>query len=263
MSILTQLIVAFAACSIWMLCLWSFQLGRREADVVDFGWASAIGACATFFAIFGAGDLGRRVLLALLVFGWSARLSIYLLRNRVLKIGEDPRYAELRLKWGARAMFNFFILFQAQALLVVLLSAGFLVIASETGALGGFFDFTAILIWSISLIGESLADRQLNSFRADPANRAKTCDRGLWRYSRHPNYFFEWIHWLTYPLLASFSVYWPLTLIPIALMYYLLVHVTGVPPSEARALKSRGEDYQRYQQRTSMFVPWWTRKGVA
>ena len=258
-----QLLVALSACAVWMLCLWSFQLGRREADIVDFGWAAAIGACAVFFAIVGGGDQYRRLLLAVLVLGWSLRLSLYLLRERVLVKGEDPRYAELRSKWGGRAMIYFLALFQAQALLVVVLSSGFLVVASDIRPLGSLADILAVLIWCIALGGESLSDRQLNSFRSDPANRAKTCDRGLWRYSRHPNYFFEWLHWCTYALLSEFSVFWPVTLVPVIIMYYLLVYVTGVPPSEARALKSRGQEYLRYQQRTNMFIPWCTKKDAA
>lgn len=262
MSVQMQLALMFSACAIWMLCLWSFQLGRREADVVDFGWASGIGACAVIFALFGSGDYWRRLLVASLALGWALRLSVYLLRDRVLKKGEDPRYAELRLKWGSRASINFLVLFEVQALLIVLLSCGFLVIAADVRPVNSITDLLAVLIWCVALGGESIADRQLNRFRSDPANRGKTCDGGLWKYSRHPNYFFEWIHWLTYPLLANFSAFWPITLVPVVLMYYLLVYLTGVPPSEARALKSRGDEYRRYQQRTSMFVPWPSQRGV-
>lgn len=239
-----------------MTCLWSFHLGRGEADIIDFGWTCGIGASALWFSLLGHGDSLRRTVVAVLALVWTIRLATYLMRDRVLKPGEDPRYHELRLKWGNRAKINFFLLFESQAFLSVLLSLGFIAVANDSTKFGNFADILAIAVWSIAIAGESLADYQLNSFRHDPSNRGKTCDRGLWRYSRHPNYFFEWVHWLTYPLLAGFSLLWPLTLISVVVMYYLLVYVTGVPPSEKRAILSRGDEYLRYQARTNKFVPW-------
>ena len=102
----------------------------------------------------------------------------------------------------------------------------------------------------------SLADRQLSAFKADPANRGRTCRQGLWRWSRHPNYFFEWVHWLAYVPLAWGSSWWPATLLAPAIMLYLVTKVTGIPPTEAQSLRSRGEDYADYQRTTSAFFPW-------
>jgi steroid 5-alpha reductase family enzyme len=111
----------------------------------------------------------------------------------------------------------------------------------------------------MSLSGEALADRQLESFKRDPQNRGRVCDVGLWRYSRHPNYFFEWLIWLSYALYASTSpAGWAAWIAP-ALILYFLLRVTGIPATEAQALRSRGDAYRRYQARTSPFVPWFRR----
>jgi len=122
-------------------------------------------------------------------------------------------------------------------------------------------DVLAIAVWIVAIAGEGVADRQLARFRADPENRGKTCRAGLWRYSRHPNYFFEWVHWFTYVLLAFGSPYVWLTLAGPAVMLLFLYKVTGIPYTEKRALMSRGDDYRRYQETTSAFVPWFPRKA--
>jgi steroid 5-alpha reductase family enzyme len=104
--------------------------------------------------------------------------------------------------------------------------------------------------------GEYLADHQLARFRADPANGGRTCRSGLWRYSRHPNYFFEWLHWFTYVALAAGSRLAWVALSGPLVMYVFLRWVSGIPFTEAQALRTRGEDYRDYQRRTSMLFPW-------
>ena len=108
----------------------------------------------------------------------------------------------------------------------------------------------------MALAGESAADRQLEAFRRDPANRGKTCRVGLWRVSRHPNYFFEWLVWVAYFVFALASPWGWVTIYCPALMLFFLFRVTGIPATEAQALKSRGEDYRQYQRTTSAFFPW-------
>jgi steroid 5-alpha reductase family enzyme len=114
----------------------------------------------------------------------------------------------------------------------------------------------ALVVWLASMAGESLADRQLARFRADPGSRGKTCRVGLWAWSRHPNYFFEWLHWFSYVLLAVGSgLAWLAWLGPV-LMFAFLYRVSGIPWTEAQSLRSRGEDYARYQREVSAFFPW-------
>jgi steroid 5-alpha reductase family enzyme len=117
-----------------------------------------------------------------------------------------------------------------------------------------------VLIWAVAVGGETLADRQLAAWRAAPANDGRTCRSGLWRYSRHPNYFFEWLHWWTYIPLAWGSPWWWLTLLGQALMLFTLFKVTGIPHTERQALASRGEDYRAYQRSTSVFIPWFPKE---
>lgn len=117
-------------------------------------------------------------------------------------------------------------------------------------------------IWVVAFAGEVTADRQLLAFKTNPQNKGKTCQAGWWRYSRHPNYFFEWLIWVSYALFASSSPWgWLAWLCPATLLY-LLFKVTGIPATEAQALRSRGEAYRRYQQTTSAFVPWFPKQAA-
>jgi steroid 5-alpha reductase family enzyme len=110
------------------------------------------------------------------------------------------------------------------------------------------------------MLGLAVADLQLARFKADRCNQGTSCRSGLWRYSRHPNYFFEWVHWWAYaPLAMGVSFWWVALAVPMLLLYFILF-VTGIPPTEAQSLASRGEDYRRYQHTTSRFVPWFPRK---
>jgi steroid 5-alpha reductase family enzyme len=119
----------------------------------------------------------------------------------------------------------------------------------------------ALLVWSVSVLGEALADQQLARFRADPGNRGRTCRIGLWAWSRHPNYFFEWLHWFAYPLLAWGHPQWWLALSGPVLMLLFLYRLSGIPWTEAQSLRSRGEDYRRYQAEVSPFLPLPPRRG--
>ena len=107
-----------------------------------------------------------------------------------------------------------------------------------------------------SLHGGAIADRQLRAFARDPANKGKVCDQGLWAWSRHPNYFFEWLHWFSYVLLCWQHPWGWLTVIAPLVMLYFILFVTGIPPTEKQALKSRPKSYRDYQRTTSPFFPW-------
>ncbi len=143
-----------------------------------------------------------------------------------------------------------------QAAWSVLFSMPFLVVAFNTRPAPDGWSVAAVIVWLAAVGGESLADRQLARFRADPMNRGKACRAGLWRYSRHPNYFFEWTHWWTYVLLAVGSPYWFLAIWGPAVMLLFLLAITGIPPTEAKAVEVLGDEYRAYQKTTSAFVPW-------
>jgi steroid 5-alpha reductase family enzyme len=246
-----------------MALLWLVQKIRQDASVVDVAWSAGLGILAVFYALTADGYPPRRLLLALLAGLWAFRLAVYLFFNRVWGKTEDGRYQTLRHQWGERAQPYFFIFFQAQALLEVIFSVPFLVVTANPRTAFSGWEWAGVCVWLIAVAGESLADRQLARFRANPRNRGKTCREGLWRYSRHPNYFFEWLHWWTYVLMAMGTPSWWLTLVGPALMLYLLFKVTGIPATEAQALASRGEDYRAYQRTTSAFIPWFPKEEGA
>ncbi len=243
-----------------MVLLYLWQRSQKDAGIVDAGWAAGVGLLAVLYALTLDGDSYRRIALALAAGGWGGRLAAYLVRDRVLPAGEDGRYSVLRERWGPRAQVGFFLFFQVQALWAVLFSLPFLAVATSRTSFPSPADAVGIILWFVAVTGESLADRQLARFRANPSNRGKTCRDGLWRYSRHPNYFFEWVHWFAYVFLGFGSPLWLLTLLGPSLMFLFLWKVTGIPYTEAQALKSRGDDYRRYQETTSSFIPWFPKK---
>lgn len=239
------------------------RVGRRNAAYVDVLWAYGIGFLALWFAVgVGDGSVERRVLVAACAVFWSVRLGTHILRRVLEENSEDARYRELRAHWGRRAEANFFWFFQGQALADVLLAAPLLVLMANPRPGLGFWDAAGALLIVSAVLGERAADRQLSRWKADSGNRGKTCREGWWAYSRHPNYFFEWLHWLGYPVMGigllgtPMAAWWPLTLVPAAVMLALLLRGTGIPHTEKQALRSRGEDYAQYQREVSAFVPW-------
>jgi len=242
-----------------MTAAWYFSMRVKNIGYVDVVWAGLMAAAAVLVSYEGDGSDLPRMYVALLGGIWGARLCIHLL-TRVLHEAEDGRYQALRATWNGSPA-RFFVFFQMQALVVTLFSIPFFAAASRhSGDIGG-WTLAALAVWLGSVFGEYLADRQLAKFRADPNNKGKTCRVGLWAYSRHPNYFFEWLHWFTYVLLAVNSEYFWYSLTGPVVMFAFLYRVSGIPWTETQALKSRGEDYQRYQNEVSAFIPWPPRKS--
>lgn len=245
-------LTAWAMLAVGFALLWLRQLRTRDATSVDAAWALSIAGLAAVYAAFGDGDPARRLLVAALAGAWGLRLAGHLLLDRVFSdtAEEDGRYRALREHWGARANAWLFLLYQGQAAVAVLCSLP-LIGAMQGGPLDGWAAAGAGL-WLVALTGEAIADRQLARFRADPANRGRVCREGLWRYSRHPNYFFEWLHWWAYVLIGHGA---PLTWLGPAVLLAFLFRITGIPYTERQALRSRGEAYREYQRTTSVFVP--------
>ncbi|MGH8326519.1 MAG: DUF1295 domain-containing protein [Steroidobacteraceae bacterium] len=253
------LVVLAALASIAMAAGWTWQRRNENAGIVDVIWASGLAAAAVLMAALEKGAVAPRILLGVLGGAWGLRLSGHLWL-RVRSEPEDGRYQALRAHWrGSQLKFLLFFLFQA--LLVVLFSLPFLTVARNCAATPAWL-VAGSLIWLTAVLGESVADRQLARFRADPANRSRTCRAGLWRYSRHPNYFFEWLHWFAYVALAQGAPLAALAWIGPVLMLVFLRWVSGIPFTEAQALRSRGDDYRDYQQSTSMFVPWFPKRAA-
>ncbi|WP_027521821.1 DUF1295 domain-containing protein [Bradyrhizobium sp. Ec3.3] len=227
----------------WVDTIWSFSIGL-------------VGASSALWPAFGHAPNARQWLVASLVALWSGRLGMHI-AIRTARISDDPRYAAFAKDWGLNARRRMFIFLQNQALGSVPLVFAIFVAAHVPEPALRVQDFLGAAILLAGILGEGLADAQLRRFRQDPANAVQVCDVGLWRWSRHPNYFFEWLCWLAYPVIGLASGYawgWASLLAPI-LMYWILVHVTGIPPLEEQMLRSRGERYRAYQARTSAFFP--------
>jgi steroid 5-alpha reductase family enzyme len=256
---LVVLVLVCLGAVIWMVAFYGLRRMVQNAGIVDAGWALGVGFTAVIYGATGSGDPFRKSLLGLLAGAWSFRLGLFLLGDRVFRGKEDGRYQWLMASWGEHAECKLFRLFLVQALFIVLFSLPFLPVVGSGVRPFVFWDILAIVVWLTAVIGESLADRQLAHWRVNPVNLDLTCRHGLWRYSRHPNYFFEWLHWWTYVFLAAGSSGWWLALFGPALMLFFLYRVTGIPYTEAQALRSRGEDYARYQRTTNAFFPWFPR----
>ncbi len=260
MHVSTILVSAVALSMLMQAGLWVHACRRRNAGWVDLGWSLGMVAGALILAGFSPGG-PRALAVSLLVACWGGRLAAHIYLDR-LRGGrpEDARYANLRRHWGARADAKFFFFFQAQALLVGIFLLPASVVAWRTGPFPDAWDILGLLVALASVVGETVADRQLARFRADPLTKGKVCDTGLWRYSRHPNYFFEWMHWFAYVSMAQGSPWMWATLIGPLAMYVFLRYLTGIPHVERQSLRSRGEAYRQYQRSTPAFFPWKPRK---
>lgn len=245
-----------------MTLLWALQLRTRNAGIVDVGWAATLGSLGIAYALASEAPVWRRLLAGGLTGLWGFRLAFHLLHDRVWGKPEEGRYVTLRRRWGSRADRNLFVFFLAQAVLAVVLSWPFLLAVSAAPQSRPWLAVLGTVLFVVGVAGESLADRQLARFKADPANRGKVCQVGLWRYSRHPNYFFEWIIWCGFATLGVHAPWgWTAWLGPAIILFFLL-RVTGIPPTEAQAVASRGEAYREYQRTTSAFVPWFRKEGT-
>jgi steroid 5-alpha reductase family enzyme len=240
-----------------MVLTWVAALRLRNAGIVDVAWSVNLAFLAVLYAAFGTGYAPRRGLIAAMVAIWGLRLGAHLGRRVAAEHPrEDGRYQQLRREWGAAADRRLLGFFLAQGLLDSLLSVPFLLASVNPKPRVHILEWAAVGLWSVAVLGETAADRQLAHFKSDAGNRGRTCDVGLWRLSRHPNYFFEWLAWCAYALFAAASPWGWVSVYAPALLLYFLLRVTGIPATEAQALRSRGEAYRLYQQRTSAFVPW-------
>lgn len=247
------LLVVWLLAAAMMVFGWRWQRTHANAGIVDVLWSAGLGGAAVLFALLGDGATAPRLVLAVLGGAWGARLASHLW-SRVRREGEDGRYRALRERWHGDQR-KLFAMFQLQALLIALFALPFLAAARNPRVVPSALT-AGVVVWLIAVVGEWIADRQLVRFRADAANRGKTCRSGLWRCSRHPNYFFEWLHWFAYVLLAVGSPLWWLAWSGPLVMYVFLRYLSGIPFTESHALESRGDDYRAYQRTTPMLFPW-------
>ncbi|MBX9852061.1 MAG: DUF1295 domain-containing protein [Cytophagaceae bacterium] len=259
LSILLVLLQAFFILFILMSITWLIQLRTNNAGIVDIVWAISFPIFAIFYFFISDGFIFRKQIFLGMVLLWGLCLGLYLFIRNTGK-HEDVRYSKLREEWGAKASIKMFFFFQFQAALATVLSIPFLLIMNNTFEKISLFEYFGMGLWAIALLGEAIADSQLKAFKKDPSNKGKICECGLWYYSRHPNYFFEWLVWLSFFIFALASPYGWIAIICPAMMLWFLLKVTGIPMTEELMLKSRGEAFKKYQESTSAFVPWFKKK---
>ncbi|HME13159.1 MAG TPA: DUF1295 domain-containing protein [Candidatus Acidoferrum sp.] len=256
-------VVGTGVVAAFMLLLWAAHLLIKNAAIVDVGWAAGLGILAIYYAGAGPGYVQRKWMIAAMAGIWSLRLALHLLFDRVIGKPEEGRYLQLRKEWKTNIPVRFLFFFEFQALLDVVLSIPFLLACLNTRAALGIAEFIGAGIWFVAMGGEALADHQLKNFKSIPGNKGKTCEVGLWKYSRHPNYFFEWLIWIGYAIFAIASPWGFVGILAPVLILYFLLGLTGIPATEAQALRSRGNEYREYQRRTSAFVPWFPKNVPA
>jgi steroid 5-alpha reductase family enzyme len=248
---------AWAVAAGLQLALWLLQQRTRNAGVVDVGWAIAFTPVVAVFAWRATTPIGVWGPIALVGVAWSLRLAGYLIARGAARAPEEGRYVELRRRWAPHAGRKFFVFFQAQAALVGVLSTALVVPFVATPWDSGWLRGLGVAIAIVGITGEAIADAQLARWKRDPARRGTVCDAGLWAWSRHPNYFFEWCVWVGHAVYGLAFGWWGLiALVPQAIILGSIFGITGIPPTEAQAVRSKGDAYRAYQARVSRFVPW-------
>ena len=255
MSMLSIFLTGLAIAALYFFVTWLVSVKIKNYGLLDAAWSYGVAILAPLYAWMGPGDSTRKWAATAIGVAWSLRLGTHIL-TRVISHHpvEDARYQTLRARWPGAGMFLLF--FELQAVLVVIFSLPFLLMAFNTTPGLKAVEGIGLAIALASLGGEALADAQMKRFKADPARKGGVCQDGLWRYSRHPNYFFEFMIWVGFFIAALGSPWgWTMIVCPL-LMLHFLINVTGIKLTEEYSLKTRGEADREYQRTTSAFVPW-------
>ena len=249
------LLYATIIATIGFAITWAISLRIKNYGLLDVTWSYSVALLAPFYAFLTPGCSPRKLLITTIGVAWSLRLGTYILL-RVLRHHpqEDQRYESLRASWPSP--FKFLLFFQLQALVAVIFSLPFLFTALNPNPTLSTLEIFALSLALLALIGESLADLQMQSFKRLPSSHLQVCQKGLWYYSRHPNYFFEALLWFAFALASLHSPYGWISLLCPLLMLYFLLKVTGIPLTEEHAVRSKGDAYRQYQRTTSPFIPW-------
>lgn len=255
---ISTLAVGLAVTAAYFAATWAISVRIKNYGLLDVAFSYGVAILAPIYAWTGPGFAARKWAFAAIGAVWSLRLGTYIL-TRVIRHHpvEDARYASLRVRWPGPL--GFLAFFELQALLVAVFSLPFLFATFNPTPAFAAVEIVGLALAVAGILGETVADLQMQGFKRDPANRGRVCDVGLWRYSRHPNYFFESLVWCGFFIAALGSPYGWITVACPLLMLYFLLRVTGIPLTEDYAVRSKGDAYREYQRTTSAFVPWFRR----
>lgn len=255
MSYLQVFGASAAAIAVLMTATWLVSLPLRNVSIVDIVWGAGFVVVAWVSFVVGDGVDSRRLLLAGMVTLWGGRLAIYLfLRNHGK--GEDPRYVAMRNRRGeAFAVQSLWLVFGLQGLIMWVVSLPVQVgaVADQPTSLGP-VEIVGVLVWTVGIFFESVGDFQLSRFKADPANQGQVMDRGLWRYTRHPNYFGDFCVWWGIWIVSAATGVGIYTIVGPVVMTFFLLRVSGVAMLE-RSIGKRRPGYDEYARRTNAFFP--------
>jgi steroid 5-alpha reductase family enzyme len=247
------MLAAALAIAILMVATWLLSLVLHNASIVDVAWGLGFVVVAWTVRLTAHGDPARQNLLTALVTIWGLRLAVYLFWRNHGK-GEDFRYRAMRKQWGARfPLVSLVTVFALQGTLMWIVSLGVQTAQGRHTTLG-VLAYIGIAVWLVGLSFEVIGDAQLARFKADPTNAGKVMDRGLWRFTRHPNYFGDATMWWGIALIAVETGIGALGILGAAVMNFFLVRISGVAMLE-KSLSKRKPEYAAYMQRTSAFIP--------
>jgi len=250
---MNELLLAALTIAVLMVGTWLISVVIKDASIVDITWGLGFATVATVLWIADDSRSSLDTLLWIMTLTWGLRLCLYLAR-RNLGHGEDYRYVAMRKRWGpAFPVISFLTVYTLQGTLMWIVSLPVQLSHRQEGSIGA-LAIIGVVLWLVGFYFESVGDLQLRRFKADPSNEGKVLDTGLWRYTRHPNYFGDACVWWGIALVACSVSVGRWGLIGAAVMNVLLLKVSGVALLE-RSLKRRKPDYQAYVERTSAFIP--------
>lgn len=240
-----------------MCCVWGIYRFLKNPSVVDASWSIGLMMSGVIYLL-STPITPRNMLVGLLLVIWALRLAGYLWYTRIHQGHVDKRYIQLSDHWKMNPSLGFFLNFQLQGLFIFIISFIFYLTSRSNLIVLTRIDLLAMVLIILGIMGESMADIQLYRFKTQ--HKGEVCNRGLWNYSRHPNYFFDWITWIGFTLFACQSKQGYLAVVSPLVLYIIFTQITG-PITERGSLQSRGQKYIDYQKQTSMFFPWFKAKN--
>lgn len=253
MLIFDYLITGLLFCSLLMTVVYFISTRLNFYSLVDAAWAYGIGLITTGAFLFTPVITTKKIIVLSMALAWSLRLGTYLSFRLIQYYPiEDRRYQNLKKIWSKLYLFLFF---QFQGISQIIFCIPFFLVLVDSDDKISYSFLIGLTIFVIGLIGETIADRQLQLFKMQKENINKVFESGLWKYSRHPNYFFEWLAWCGVAMVAIESPYGYVGLISPISMFLTLNYFTGIPAVEAQSILTKYSVYKNYQNKTNSFFP--------